>query len=96
MSEATTSLLLNAFLLLGAGASTDAGVPAAYEFVDKIRAYLTTLSPETSGPLLTAFDSIVETVTQSTGGEPGLEPLFEAIDDCLDARFQGEGHLNTS
>jgi len=81
--------LANAFLLLGAGASADAQVPTAYQFVGKIRDYLATLPSETSGPLLSEFDNIVETIKLSSGNEPGLEPFYEAIDDCLDAHFTG-------
>ena len=79
--------LRDSFLLLGAGASHDAGVPTAVEFVGRIRGHLNGLGSPTREVILREFDRVVDTLTRSHGIEPGLEPFFEAIDDCLDAHY---------
>lgn len=78
------------FLLLGAGASRDGGVPTAQEFLGAIRTHLSGLGAPHAEAALAAFDEIVGQLTKSLGGSPGLEPFFEAIDDCLDAHYRGE------
>ncbi len=79
--------LNDGFLLLGAGASRDAGVPTAAEFVGRIRDHLNKLASPTRDAILEEFDRVVALLTRPGGAEPGLEPFFEAIDDCLDAHY---------
>lgn len=79
--------LRDSFFLLGAGASRDAGVPTAVEFVGRIRNHLTGLPSPTREAVLEEFDRVVEILAKSLGTRPGLEPFFEAIDDCLDAHY---------
>lgn len=83
--------LEKSFLLLGAGASRDAGVPLANDFVDIIERHLQTLPSPSDDVAVEAFRQARRHVEQWSGATPGLEPIFECIDDALDGRF--EPHL---
>jgi hypothetical protein len=84
-----SDFLADSFLLFGAGASYEADVPVANQFADCIRTYLSTLPAETAQPLLAAFEAVITSI-EAAGKEPGLEPIYEAVDDCLDEYFGGE------
>jgi hypothetical protein len=77
------------FLLLGAGASRDGGVPTAQEFVGEIRKHLSKLPSQHREVLLAEFDLVVAKLTETLKEPPGLEPFFEALDDTLDAHYLG-------
>lgn len=75
------------FLLLGAGASKDADVPLADEFVDIIEAHLGGLPEPSNRAAVAAFRTVRTDLEDRFGARPGLEQIFEWIDDALDGRF---------
>lgn len=79
--------LHGSFLLLGAGASKDAGVPLADEFVDIIEAHLTGLPRPSNDAAVAEFCAVRAALEGCFGAKPGLEQIFECIDDALDGRF---------
>ena len=80
------SVFEDGFLLLGAGASVEAKVPAAFEFIDAIRIYLEGMQPaSTREALLAAYDEVLRRLEKAYGPcNVSLEPLYEAIDDSLE------------
>jgi hypothetical protein len=66
----------------------------ALTFVGEIRKYLALLPAPHSAPLCYEFDSVVAALTEQFGRPPTLEPFFEALDDSLDAHYQGAGRVN--
>lgn len=81
------SPLAHSFLVLGAGASADAGVPMANEFVARIERHLAALPPPTNRAAVAELDRIRTHFERRLGKNPGLEALYECMDDALDERF---------
>jgi hypothetical protein len=82
------SVLAHSFMLFGAGASADAGVPLAKKFVGRIEEHLQSLRSPTKEAALQEFAAIRAFVENRLGAEPGLEPIFECVDDALESRFE--------
>ncbi|HTD37303.1 MAG TPA: SIR2 family protein, partial [Candidatus Limnocylindrales bacterium] len=81
--------MAHSFMLLGAGASVDAGVPPAnYRFVDRIAEHLRGLREPSGEAAVAELEAIRVFVRGRTGQDPGLEPVYECVDESLDARFQ--------
>lgn len=74
-------------MLFGEGASADADVPMANEFVNRMESHLSTLRRpgERSGTKRVRRDPHLPKVR--IGAEPGLESIFECVDDALEGRF---------
>jgi len=81
------SPLAHSFLLLGAGASADAGVPMSNQFVGRIEKHLAALPPPTNAAAVAELTEVRRFLENQLGREPGLEALYECIDDALDERF---------
>lgn len=74
-------------MLLGAGASAEAHVPMANQFVVRIEQHLAQLPHPSNDAAIHEFRKVVDLLRTGSLGEPGLEAVFETIDDALDARF---------
>jgi hypothetical protein len=86
--EPNTSILATSFLLLGAGASADAKVPMAREFIGSIRRYIESLTPESNAaPLLAAHAEVLRHL-ERLNRPLTLEPYYELLDDALDAHAE--------
>lgn len=85
------SILARSFMLLGAGASADAGVPMSADFVARIRLHLESLPSASADTARKAFKDVCDWVESQPGRRLGLEPIFEAIEESLEDRFATPG-----
>ncbi|HEY0394152.1 MAG TPA: hypothetical protein VGD01_06625 [Candidatus Elarobacter sp.] len=82
------SPLSHSFFLFGAGASADAGVPMSRTFVDRIAGHLRGLPDGTNDAAVAELERVRDYLRSRTGREPGLEAVYECMDDALDGRFE--------